>query len=97
VFILVLTTIALAFVASRRFAGGLAKGTVVVALGVILAEISFILGIADHAIIAGQNSSLAHPAWLHEATIILGLVFFALGFVIIYRTAGKVAEHSTEP
>lgn len=91
-FILVLITAILAFIASRKFAGGLAKGTIVVALGVIFAEISFLLGLADHRIIAGQSSFLAHPAWVHETTILLALLFFALGFIIIYKTAVKVAK-----
>lgn len=91
-FLLVIVTASLAFVAARRFAGGLATGTILVGIGVIFAEISFILGIADHRVIAGQTSSLAHPTWVHLTTILLGFLFFMFGFIAIYRTAVKVAK-----
>ena len=95
VMLLIIITAALGFVAARRFAGGLATGTLIIATGVILVELSFSLGIADHIVIAGGQTPLAHPAWVHETTIILGLLFFLLGFIFIYRTAVRVAkEHS---
>jgi|GEM_PF-3222250 energy-coupling factor transporter transmembrane protein EcfT len=91
-FFFVIIVVILAILAARRFAGGIGRGMLVIALGVVVMGLDFLEAIDVERMISIGDISHLLPAWYEEATIVLALVLFTLGFLIIYRTAVKVAS-----
>lgn len=91
-FLFVIIVVVLAILAARRFAGGIGRGMLVIALGVVVMGLDFLEAIDVQRMISIGSTSHLLPAWYEEATIVLALVLFMLGFLIMYRTALKVAN-----
>ncbi len=91
-FTLIFVMVAIVFLAARRFAGDLGRGMNLLAVGMILMSVNFLLGLADHMSLAGGETLLAHPGWIHGSIILVALATLLAGFLIIYRTAMRVAS-----
>lgn len=96
-FFLAIIVIIFFVIASRRFAGGIGKGLYLISVGVLFAAISFILGIVDERRLAVSTAPNPPPAWVHETTILLALVFFFTGSFMLYRTARNIAKEVEKP
>ncbi|MBI2184279.1 MAG: hypothetical protein HYU39_04885 [Thaumarchaeota archaeon] len=82
----------LAVLAGRRFAGDIGRGFNFLVLGGGVMALSFLFGLDDHLHTAGAETLLAHPGWVHGSTTILALIFFLIGFLIIYKAALRAAK-----
>lgn len=93
-FFLAIIVIIFFVIASRKFAGGIGKGLYLISAGVLFAAISFILGIADERRLVSITAPNPPPAWVHETTILLALVFFLAGSFMLYRTARSIVNEA---
>jgi hypothetical protein len=94
-FWLVIVTIVLATLSARRFTGGIGKGMLVIALGVVVMGLDFLEALNVRVELSLNALQKIPPAAVQEATIIVALVLFSVGFLIMYRTAVKVAKGGT--